>query len=168
MYATLTQMFSISTYFRWAVSPEDASEMPRFVLSICGNSYIFVIVAPRLRYPYFDAVVGLVWSNDRKSYTSKSVVTGRVSQARHVKGDDPDKKGCPCPPGWGLGVRLTTPPSNTYLLRNFNQSLEIKKKQKPWSRGLKRPRPKLGCSATEEEEEDEEEEEKLSASRGGV
>jgi len=33
---------------------------------------------------------------------------------------------------------------------------------------LKRPRPKLGCSAIEEEEEDEEEEEKLSASRGGV
>jgi hypothetical protein len=32
--------------------------------------------------------------------------TGRASHARQVKGDDPDKKG---PPGWGLGVRLTTP-----------------------------------------------------------
>jgi hypothetical protein len=32
--------------------------------------------------------------------------TGRVSHARHVKGDDPDKKGYPGPPGWGLGVRL--------------------------------------------------------------
>ena len=69
-----------------------------------------------------------MWSNDRKSYTGGSVATGRVSQAKHVKGDDPDKKGCPGPPGWGLGVRLTTPSSNTYLLRNFNQSLEIKKK----------------------------------------
>jgi len=31
--------------------------------------------------------------------------TGRASHAGQVKGDDPDKKG---PPGWGLGVRLTT------------------------------------------------------------
>jgi hypothetical protein len=35
---------------------------------------------------------------------------GRASHARHVKGDDPDKKGYPGPPGWELGVRLTTPP----------------------------------------------------------
>ena len=36
--------------------------------------------------------------------------TGRVSHARQVKGDDPNKKGYPGPPGWGLGMRLTTPP----------------------------------------------------------
>jgi hypothetical protein len=36
--------------------------------------------------------------------------TGRASHARQVKGDDPDKKGYPGPPGLGLGVRLTTPP----------------------------------------------------------
>jgi hypothetical protein len=36
--------------------------------------------------------------------------TGRASHARQVKGDDPDKKGYPGPPDWGLGVRLTTPP----------------------------------------------------------
>jgi hypothetical protein len=36
--------------------------------------------------------------------------TGRVSHARQVKGDDPDEKGYPGPPGWVLGVRLTTPP----------------------------------------------------------
>jgi hypothetical protein len=35
--------------------------------------------------------------------------TGRVSHVRQVKGDDPDKKRYPGPPGWGLGVRLTTP-----------------------------------------------------------
>jgi hypothetical protein len=40
--------------------------------------------------------------------------TGRVSHARQVKGDDPDKKGYPGPPGWGLGVRLTTPPHKKY------------------------------------------------------
>jgi len=38
--------------------------------------------------------------------------TGRASHARQVKGDDPDKKGYPGPPGWGFGVGLTTPPSN--------------------------------------------------------
>jgi hypothetical protein len=36
--------------------------------------------------------------------------TGSVSHARQVKGDGPDKKRYPGPPGWGLGVRLTTPP----------------------------------------------------------
>jgi hypothetical protein len=35
--------------------------------------------------------------------------TGRASHARQVKGDDPDKKGYPGPPGWGFGVGLTTP-----------------------------------------------------------
>jgi hypothetical protein len=34
--------------------------------------------------------------------------TGRASHARQVKGDDPDKKGYPCPPGGGVGVGLTT------------------------------------------------------------
>jgi hypothetical protein len=37
--------------------------------------------------------------------------TGRASHARRVKGDDPDKKGHPGPPGWGLGLGLTTPHS---------------------------------------------------------
>jgi len=36
--------------------------------------------------------------------------TARASHARQVKGDDPDKKGYPCPPRWGLGMRLTTSP----------------------------------------------------------
>jgi hypothetical protein len=40
--------------------------------------------------------------------------TGRASHARQVKRDDPDKKGYPGPPGWGLGVRLTTPPHKKY------------------------------------------------------
>jgi hypothetical protein len=37
--------------------------------------------------------------------------TGRVSHARQVKGDDPDKKGYPGPPRCGFGVGLTTPHS---------------------------------------------------------
>ena len=35
---------------------------------------------------------------------------GHLSDAREVKGDNPDKKGYPGPPGWRLLVRLTTPP----------------------------------------------------------
>jgi len=71
---------------------------------------IFVTVAPHRRYPYFDVVVGLLWSNDPESYAGGSDATGMTSHARQVKGDDPDKKGYPGPPGWGLGVRLTTSP----------------------------------------------------------
>jgi len=39
-----------------------------------------------------------------------ALATGRATLAGQVKGDDPDKKGYPGPPGWGLGVRLTTSP----------------------------------------------------------
>ena len=42
--------------------------------------------------------------------------TGRAYHARQVKGDDPDKKGYPGPPGWGLGMRLTTSPHKKILL----------------------------------------------------
>jgi hypothetical protein len=41
---------------------------------------------------------------------------GRASHARQVKGDDPDKKGYPGPPGWEFGVGLTTPHSKKNLL----------------------------------------------------
>jgi hypothetical protein len=47
--------------------------------------------------------------------------TGRASHARQVKGDDPDKKGYPGPPGWGIGVRLTTPHSKNLLLGKLNK-----------------------------------------------
>jgi hypothetical protein len=48
-----------------------------------------------------------------------------------VKGDDPDKKGYPGPPGWGLGVRLITPPHKKIMLRDLKR----------------RPRPIQGCRA---------------------
>jgi hypothetical protein len=56
-------------------------------------------------YPYFDVVVGLVWSHDPKLAVAYAI--GRASHARQVQGDDPDKKGYPGPPGWGFGVGLT-------------------------------------------------------------
>jgi hypothetical protein len=55
--------------------------------------------------------VGLAWSDDPVSSAGGSVAAGRVSRAGQVKGDDPDKKGYPGPPGWELGVGLTAPPS---------------------------------------------------------
>jgi hypothetical protein len=45
-----------------------------------------------------------------KRYAGSSIATGRASHAEQVKGYDLDKKGYPGPPGWGLGVRLTTSP----------------------------------------------------------
>jgi hypothetical protein len=47
--------------------------------------------------------------------------TGRASHARQVKGDDPEKKGYPGPPGWGFCVGLTTPHSKILLLRKSNK-----------------------------------------------
>ena len=34
-----------------------------------------------------------------------------------VKGDNPDKKGKPDPPGWGLDMGLAIPPHKNVLLR---------------------------------------------------
>ena len=50
-----------------------------------------------------------------EKYARGSVTTGRAYHARQVKGDDPDKKGNTGHPGWGLGVRLTTPPYKIYV-----------------------------------------------------
>jgi len=47
-----------------------------------------------------------------------SYATGRTSHARQVKGDDPDKKGYPGPPSWGLGMRLTTSPCKKNIVTN--------------------------------------------------
>jgi hypothetical protein len=44
-----------------------------------------------------------------------------TSHARQVKGDDPDKKGCPVPPGWGLGMGLTTTHSKKLIVTKVEQ-----------------------------------------------
>jgi hypothetical protein len=62
--------------------------------------------------------------------------TGRASHARQVKGDDPHKKGYSGPPGWELGVRLTTPPRKKILLRNLKR----------------RPRATRGCRADDDDD----------------
>jgi hypothetical protein len=64
--------------------------------------------------------------------------TGRVYHAIQVKGDVPDEKGYPGPPGWGLAVRLTTPPHKNILLRDLKR----------------RPRPTQGCRADDDDDND--------------
>ena len=83
-------MFFICTFVRWAVSLEEASEMQCLILNIFDNWNIFVTVAPHQRYPYFDVVVGLAWSNDPESCAGSSDATVMALRARQVKGDDPD------------------------------------------------------------------------------
>jgi hypothetical protein len=55
-----------------------------------------------------SALSWLMWSNDLKSYAGGSVATGRVSQAGQVKSEVPDKDRHPGPPGFGLGIGLTS------------------------------------------------------------
>ncbi|KAK9879279.1 hypothetical protein WA026_004129 [Henosepilachna vigintioctopunctata] len=47
---------------------------------------------------------------DPESYAGGSLATGRVTQAGQVGEETPDEEEHPGPPGWGLGVRLTTSP----------------------------------------------------------
>ena len=39
----------------------------------------------------------------------RAMLAVAYATGRQVKGDEPDKKGYPGPPGWGFGVGLTTP-----------------------------------------------------------
>jgi hypothetical protein len=47
--------------------------------------------------------------------------TGRASNSRQVKGDDPDKKGYPGPQVGGFGVGLTTPHSKNLTVTKVEQ-----------------------------------------------
>jgi len=59
--------------------------------------------------------VGLVRSHVPESSAGDSLSTGRVSHARQVKGDDPDKKGYPGPPGLGLVMDRYSQVRQSYL-----------------------------------------------------
>ena len=72
-------------------------------------------ILPSLKYLHLDEgifcrVRRLAWCNDPESYAGGSVATGRATLAGQVKGQQPDKERYTGPPGWGLGMRLTTSP----------------------------------------------------------
>jgi hypothetical protein len=71
------------------------------------------------KYPYFDVLVGLAWSNDPDSDASSSVATGRTTHAKQVKGYDPDRQRYPGHPGWGVVGGATTSPHKNVLLISF-------------------------------------------------
>jgi hypothetical protein len=51
--------------------------------------------------------------------------TGRASHARQVNGDNPDKKGYPGPPGWGVGVGLTPPHSKKLIVTKVEKGKKL-------------------------------------------
>jgi hypothetical protein len=62
-----------------------------------------------------DGIPTLTWWGLRGQMNPRAMLpvayaTGRASHARQVKGDDPDEKGYPVPPGGVLGTGLTTLP----------------------------------------------------------
>jgi hypothetical protein len=65
----------------------------------------------------------------------------RACHARQVKGDDPDKKGYPGPPGWGLGVGLRTPSHKKCFVEKL---LKFETGQQFW----KRLKSTKDCNAT--------------------
>jgi hypothetical protein len=73
------------------------------------------------KYPYFDVVVELCGHMIPRAKLAVAYATGRASHARQVKGDNPDKKGYPGPPGWGFGVGLTTPHSKKLIVMKVEQ-----------------------------------------------
>jgi hypothetical protein len=84
--------------------------------------------------------------------------TGRASHARQVKGDDPDKKGYPGPPGWGFGVELTTAYTKELIVTKVEQRRKLdrfKDDGESWRQIGKngrilfdRPKPTAGCSTS--------------------
>jgi len=48
-------------------------------------------LSPR-RYPKFDILAGIAFSDYAERYVDGSVSTGRASHANQIKGDDPDRK----------------------------------------------------------------------------
>jgi hypothetical protein len=60
----------------------------------------------------------------------ESAFTGRVTLAGQVEGDGPDERGYPGPPGWGLGVRLTTSPrkKNLFVMKTYNKPRNVMNK----------------------------------------
>lgn len=109
----------------------NAAKYSRFSLATCNRWY-----------PYFD-VPGSEYPD---SYASGKVAAGRVFHGRHAKGNDPDEKGYPSPPGWVLGVLgvspITSPRINKCMQRNPQRCFGWNREE--WRRLLKVARAQKG------------------------
>ena len=75
------------------------------------SNYIIVYISYSLSpqgIPTLTQWRGLCGYMIPRAVLAVAYATGRASHDRQVKGDDPDKKGYPGPPGWGLGAGPTT------------------------------------------------------------
>ena len=60
-----------------------------------------------------------------RSHEPESYATGRATHDRQVKGDDPDEKRYPGPPGWGFGVGLPTPSNRELIVTKVEQRKKL-------------------------------------------
>jgi len=58
-----------------------------------------------------------------RAMTAVASATGRATLAGQFEGDGLDKRGYPGPPGWGLGVRLTSPCNKIIVTKPYNKPL---------------------------------------------
>jgi hypothetical protein len=86
-----------------------------FLLNAYIYIYIYTHIPPPDGIPTLTQWRGLRGHMNPRAMLAVAYATGRASHARQVKGNDPDKKG---PPGWGLGIGLTTPHHENNLFRN--------------------------------------------------
>mgnify|MGYP000492297608 CR=1 FL=1 len=76
-------------------------------------------------------------SHDPKGYAGGSLATGRTSQAGQLEGNDPDEKGYPSCPDWGLDPRADIPTSvKPSLFRNSNNSLGVRMQDWLWKKKI--------------------------------
>jgi len=55
-----------------------------------------------------------------------ALAASRATLAGQVKDDGPDERGYPGPPGWGLGVTLTTPPCKKLIVtKPYNKPRKV-------------------------------------------
>jgi hypothetical protein len=78
---TSTLFLYIYNVFSHFIPVTDSSNFITYPRILCFNNP----PPPQGKYPYFDVVVGLAWSNDPESYAGISMATGRASHVRQVK-----------------------------------------------------------------------------------